>query len=267
MRATAPHAPGEPACAPAPARAGVTIREDGETRWVRALASKIEGLYRERRRDVAAASSPTFPPSRATRRRTGSPWRAPFRERFAGTGRAGVVIERQPGSSGALAVAIPPGTYGSSPERQDLIFLQGAVLVLGTGERRAKVEVPVACGNYDVDNPSDRLGYGLRRLEPGSDIDRLVGRLCEGAPEAEAQLAIWIARNGISRRRLLAEGGGITFDSGVPVRIEHGEGAARLLREAGLDPSGTRWFSEPLPVRMDGRVPGDLRLIMGAEAG
>jgi hypothetical protein len=195
------------------------------------------------------------------------------------------VTRREPSSRSAIAVVFPPGTYavpergdptlgeegelerllagdgrgwttpeddrrwGEWPEAQDLAFLRAPVVILRAGEVRRTITVPVACASFTRGAPVSGQRCALARFEPGSPIDRLLVGLCaegEALEPAEAQLAVWLARDDIGWQRFAAEGGDrgrlVTFGSHTPVRAHHAQGAARLLLRAGLEPSDLRFF-------------------------
>lgn len=195
------------------------------------------------------------------------------------------VTRREPSSRSAIAVVFPPGTYaipergdatlevdgelerllagdgrgwttpeedrrwGDWPEAQDLAFLRAPVVILRAGEVRRTLTVPVACASFSRGAPVPGQRCALARFEAGSPIDRLLVGLCaegDALAPAEAQLAVWLARDDIGWQRFAAEGGDrgrlVTFGSHTPVRAHHAQGAARLLLRAGLEPSALRFF-------------------------
>jgi hypothetical protein len=185
-----------------------------------------------------------------------------------------VSVKRRPGFEGPLAVAFPPGTYGAAqvepvaedrdgqrwtnpdddrrygrwPSQQDLAFLQAPVVILGSGEDEATLEVPIACASFDRGPPAADQLYTLGRFPKDSDVDRLLVALCarERTREPEAQLAVWLARNDISWAEFCDKGGAygnlLTFGTGSRILPRHAKGAAKLLVEAGSDPRAARFF-------------------------
>lgn len=195
------------------------------------------------------------------------------------------VTRREPSSRSAIAVVFPPGTYavpergdrtlgedgelerllagdgrgwttpeedrrwGDWPEAQDLAFLRAPVVILRAGEVQRTVTVPVACASFRRGAPVAGQRCALARFEAGSPIDRLLVGLCAEGEEvapAEAQLAVWLARDDIGWQSFAAEGGDrgrlVTFGSHTPVRAHHAQGAARLLLRAGVEPADLRFF-------------------------
>lgn len=144
--------------------------------------------------------------------------------------------------------------FGRWPDAQDLACLRAPVVVLAAGEAVARIRVPVACASFEKAAPERGRSLALARFASGSTIERLLVELCAGAPrpDAEAQLAVWLARDDVSWAAFVAEGGAWgrlgTFGSGQPVLPHHAPGAARLLVAAGLDPRGRRfWGGAPRP--------------------
>jgi hypothetical protein len=201
-----------------------------------------------------------------------------------------VSVKRKKGVEGPLAIAFPPGTYGSCdvgdgdkwtdpdddrkygrwPSQQDLGFLRAPVLYLAATDDEATVEVPIACASFHSGPPADDQRYTLHRFEPGSAVDRLLVALCarEKVKEPEAQLAVWLARNDITWDDFVAKGGArgnlITFGTASRVLPRHAKGAAKLLIESGTNPSAAKFFGgggvsldePPLP-SSEKRAPGD----------
>lgn len=139
--------------------------------------------------------------------------------------------------------------YGTWPAPQDLAFLRAPVVVIPPGEAMAVTYVPVACASFHRGAPDPGTPYALSRFPAGSTVDRLMGVLCQGdepPDDAEAQLAVWLARDDVSWADFVAEGGDrgrlVTFGSARSVRAGHAAGAARLLLEAGVDPRPLRFF-------------------------
>jgi hypothetical protein len=169
-----------------------------------------------------------------------------------------VTVRRLPGVVGPLALAFPPGTYGAAPAAfvdrdrvgrvQDLALLRAPVVALTDREDAVTVSVPVACASFASLGPCDRQAMTLARSEPGSRVDRLLVVLCSGEPrpEPEAQLALWVAANDVTRTSFRDRGGerGLvrTF-GGEPVLPGSARGAARLLLEGAIDPRDQRFFS------------------------
>jgi hypothetical protein len=235
--ALAPHRPGEVAVVTA--RAG-----DPASAALAEAARAIEDLWRLGRGEEAQDLLAATPGALDFRGGAGLLRLSACYRDDGRSGRVAVTVARAAGE-GPLAVAFPPGTYGSAPDVQDLAFLRAAVLVLAPGEREARVEFPVACASFRKEGPLAGHPYALARFDPDSDVGRLMAELCAGdpAPEAEAQLAIWITRNGLTLAELTSKGRPMTFESHVPVRREHGAGAARIMRRAGLEPAGARFFA------------------------
>lgn len=136
------------------------------------------------------------------------------------------------------------------PVPQDLALLRAPVLVIPRGEALASVCVPVACASFQRGAPEVGTPYALSRFEAGSPVDRLMVVLCQGdeaANDAEAQLAVWLARDDVSWSDFVAQGGDrgrlVTFGSATSVRAHHAGEAARLLVRAGVDPRPRRFFS------------------------
>lgn len=144
--------------------------------------------------------------------------------------------------------------FGRWPDAQDLACLRAPVVVLAADAAVARIRVPVACASFEKAAPEPGRVLALARFASGSAIERLLVELCAGAPrpDAEAQLAVWLARDDVSWAAFVAEGGAWgrlgTFGSGQPVLPHHAPGAARLLVAAGLDPRGRRfWGGAPRP--------------------
>lgn len=143
--------------------------------------------------------------------------------------------------------------YGQWPGPQDLALLRAPVVLLEAGVARRVVQVPVACASFHRRAPEVGRRYGLATVPAGSAIDRLLVSLCAEAypPEAEAQLAVWLARDDIDWAAFCSEGGDrgrvATFGSMTPVRARHAAGAARLLLGAGVEPTGLRFFAPAAP--------------------
>lgn len=140
--------------------------------------------------------------------------------------------------------------YRHWPVPQDLALLRAPVLVIPRGEAIASVCVPVACASFQRGAPDAGTPYALARFEAGSSIDRLMVVLCQGdevANDAEAQLAVWLARDDVSWTDFVAQGGDrgrlVTFGSASSVRAHHAGEAARLLLRAGVDPRPRRFFN------------------------
>lgn len=139
--------------------------------------------------------------------------------------------------------------YRHWPAPQDLALLRAPVLVIPRGEAIASVRVPVACASFRRGAPEPGTPYALGRFEAGSPIDRLMVVLCQGdevTNDAEAQLAVWLARDDVSWSDFVAQGGDrgrlVTFGSASSVRAHHAGEAARLLLRAGVDPRPRRFF-------------------------
>lgn len=139
--------------------------------------------------------------------------------------------------------------FGHWPEPQDLALLRAPVLVIPEGEVMAVAHVPVACASFQRGAPDAGAPYTLARFPQGSRIDRVMTVLCQGEEtpgDAEAQLAVWLARDDVSWADFVAQGGDrgrlVTFGRPRSVRAGHAAGAARLLLEAGIDPRPLRFF-------------------------
>jgi hypothetical protein len=163
------------------------------------------------------------------------------------------VIRRE--AKGPFAVAFPPGTYARpDPDGpQELTITASPVVVLGSGEERKQVTLPMACASFLREAPNGGALYKLTRFERGSPIDRLMVALCarEETSEAEAQLAVWLTRDDPTFETYKTESqiaGQIeTFRSGARVLPEHGTAAARLMLEGEIDPRTARFFGETVP--------------------
>lgn len=138
------------------------------------------------------------------------------------------------------------------------------------GEAMAVTYVPVACASFHRGAPDAGTPYALARFSRGSAVDRLMTVLCQGDDvpgDAEAQLALWLARDDVSWADFVAEGGDrgrlVTFGSARSVRSGHAPGAARLLLRAGVDPRPLRFFdptggedpAAPAPAQADDGAP------------
>lgn len=139
--------------------------------------------------------------------------------------------------------------FGTWPAPQDLALLRAPVLVIPAGEAMTVAYVPVACASFHRGAPDAGTPYTLSRFPEGSRVDRLMSVLCQGEdapPDAEAQLAVWLARDDVSWADFVAQGGDrgrlVTFGRSRSVRASHAPGAARLLLEAGVDPRPLRFF-------------------------
>lgn len=139
--------------------------------------------------------------------------------------------------------------FGTWPAPQDLALLRAPVLVIPAGEAMTVAYVPVACASFHRGAPDAGTPYTLSRFPDGSRVDRLMTVLCQGEdapPDAEAQLAVWLARDDVSWADFVAQGGDrgrlVTFGRARSVRAGHAPGAARLLLEAGVDPRPLRFF-------------------------
>ena len=92
----------------------------------------------------------------------------------------------------------------------------------------------------------------LKRFPAGSAVERLLIELCatrDEAPQpAEAQIAVWLARNRISWASFQREGGTIgrlsTFRGNQAISGRHARGAAALLLRSGTDPRGLGFFKD-----------------------
>lgn len=248
-------------------------RRDGS---VSAVASAVRECYRLGARDVAHRL--------IVEHESVYEWQDAVRAtdvscRYVANGNEGVLeltVARKPGVDGALAVCFPPGTYGvegalaetdgpwvdpksdrkyhSWPHsRQDLGMLRAPVIELEPGQEQATVAVPVACASFGRNAPSGGEVYSLRAFETGSPSDKLLLALCAGerAPEAEAQMALWLARNDITWDQFRTRGGAsgrlLTFTFEHISAEKHAQGAAKLLLDAGVDPRATRFFQDSTP--------------------
>jgi hypothetical protein len=189
-----------------------------------------------------------------------------------------VTVTRKAGVTGPLVVAFPPGTYGIAadgggpagggrpwidpdddrryghwPSAQDLAFLRAPVIILPASEESSTFTVQVACASFHKGSPHEDRVYTLHRFEPGTPIDRLLVALCarETVPEAESQLAVWMARDNLAWADFEGEGGGrgrlVTFGSAWRILPRHACGAANLLMEAGVNPRQARFFADVEP--------------------
>jgi hypothetical protein len=185
-------------------------------------------------------------------------------------------VWRRAGVEGPLAIAFPPGTYGVGepllegdakpdwtdpeddkryghwPSVQDLAFLKAPVIVLPAENGVASVTVPIACASFSFGPPRADEVYSLHRFEAGSPTDLLLQTLCaaNASPRpAEAQLAVWLARNDISWSEFAAQGGArghiLSFGPESAAVLPHAApGAAALLLESGVDARRARFFAE-----------------------
>jgi len=182
-------------------------------------------------------------------------------------------------SAPALAVAIPPGTYavaatvgpqaeggfegerwtrpdqdrryGHWPAVQDLACLGADAVILTAADPVVTVRVPVACASFEKKAPQHGMQFTLQRFPRGSAVERLLVQLCadRAQPEpAEAQLAVWLARNRLSWLSFVREGGTLgrlaTFSGNQPITSGAARGAATLLLESGTDPRGLGFFKD-----------------------
>lgn len=162
---------------------------------------------------------------------------------------AGAGAEPLTGRGGRWTTPDAERRFGTWPSPQDLALLRAPVVVIPAGEAMAVTYVPVACASFHRGAPDVGTPYALARFPAGSAADRLMTVLCQGdeaPPDAEAQLAVWLARDDISWSDFVHEGGDlgrlVTFRRATPVRAVHAPGAARLLLEAGVDPRPLRFF-------------------------
>lgn len=183
-------------------------------------------------------------------------------------------------SAPALAVAIPPGTYavaatvgpqaeggfegerwtrpdqdrryGHWPAVQDLACLGADAVILTGADPVVTVRIPVACASFEKKAPQHGMQFTLQRFPRGSAVERLLVQLCADRakpPEpAEAQLAVWLARNRLSWSSFVREGGTLgrlaTFSGNQPITSGAAQGAATLLLESGTDPRGLGFFKD-----------------------
>lgn len=224
----------------------VVPRDDPATAEARVLARTVSDFYRDGRRDAAEGFAKEHPRVVAfddAKAHLGVS--AAYRE-WGGGGSLEITITRSPASADApLVVSVPPGSYGAAPGVQDVGLLRAPVIVLRSGETRARTMVPVACASFFSEGPAADAAFTLTRFTPGSSIDKLMVALCSGdeAPEQGAQLAIWVVRNGITRDDLSAQPFVCTFEHRLPVGAAIAPRAEAILRQAGLDPKATRFFN------------------------
>lgn len=231
-------------------RAPAPAATDAATIELQGVADTIAAYFRDGRRDAAEeliAADPrvlSFEEAAAGR---DVKVESIYRDRVRG-GELELRLTRAAGACGdePIAVAFPPGTYGAAPRVQELALLRAPVVVLGAGRTEVSVDVPIACASFHLRAPTTDYGYELRRFEPGSAIDRLMVALCsgDGAPEADAQLAVWIVANDITRAQLESHPGVCTFQRAVPVGTWNADGAAELIRQSGVDPDGVRFYQK-----------------------
>jgi hypothetical protein len=221
---------------------------DGASSSARALAKQVETLYRDGKRDEVDALARAHPGAIVAFDDASAKLEVAARyTEHAGGGDMELVVLRPAASvDRPLLVSFPPGSYGMAPDVQDLGFLRSPVVLLDAGQRGASVHVPVACASFFSMGPADGRAFTVGRFERGSEIDKLMCALCTGdaAPEAAAQLAIWIVRNGITRGDLEQEPGVVTFGHHVAIGLATGVEAGVLIRDAGLDPSVMAFFGE-----------------------
>jgi hypothetical protein len=215
---------------------------------VDAAAEQVEAFYRQGDRQ-AAEQVELVQDWRQTR---GVSVNCTFKSRPEG---AVLTVRRQRGTTGAVAVSFPPGTFGAvnprSKERygrlfQDIMFLRAPVVVLREGQDEASVVVPVACGTYRRRGPSPGVAYELHAVERDTPIDRLLVQVCaDDAPpsECETALAIWVAREGLGYQ-YLAERNFHSFAAQRPVGVQHGEGARQLLERSGVNADALPFYRE-----------------------
>ena len=217
------------------------------------LQQRIEQLYRSQQRAEAERLLARAPRAATWRAHRGVEVRAVFHSRA-----KGLTIEavRKDQRAGELLVAVPPGTWAQSctdrryedwPRPQDLLLIQARVLRLAPGQQRASVTLPVACAAFRRPGPRATRAYTLQLAQPGSKLDRLAQLLCAKElgheRDPELALALWIAHEGLGYERLKQSAGFHTFRTPrKKVRVEHGRAAARLLREAGLEPADFEFF-------------------------
>ncbi len=213
------------------------------------VAASLQEHYRLGQRDAADALIEKEPVAHAWDEQKVVAVTCTFRSRAEGLT---VLLERRPGVTGPLVVALRPGIVGipdrarlkSSRVPQVLVLLRAPVVQLSANTRRASLQVPVACASFRRSGPQPAQPYHPQRAKPGSAIDRLASVLCAGtlAPTPETALAVWIAHEGLKAPRL-ARGSFRTFPTPREfVRPIHGKGAAELIRKAGLDPSTYPYF-------------------------
>ena len=229
-------------------------RDDDATRAVRDVARAIETCWRDGRRDLAETIASAHAEVVDWSSLAGLATVSCAYESSAG--RLALSVNRAPGTNGPVAVTFGPGTYGTAThDVQELALMRGTVLVLPSGAETTSALVPIACASFERNPPHPDQSYELRRFDRGSDVDRLMCGLCAGAGESEpeAQLAIWIVRNGLTPAEFLSKPRVVTFESERPVRLEHAKGAAVIMRSCGIDPERTPFFEERL--RPAPRVP------------
>jgi hypothetical protein len=137
--------------------------------------------------------------------------------------------------------------FGEWPAPQDLAFLRAPVVAFAAGEHVAATRVPVACASFERPGPVPGQVYRLSRFDAGSPVDRLLVELCSGdelpTGEAEAQVAVWMAKDDLSWESFAAHEGRLgTFGSMESIRASHCNGAAAVLVRSGVDPRGRRFF-------------------------
>ena len=217
------------------------------------LQGQVEQLYRSQQRPQAERLLATNPRAATWQAHRGVEVRAVFHSRA-----KGLTIEavRKEKHGGELLVAVPPGTwakpctdkrYEDWPCPQDLLLIQARVLRLAPGQQRASVTLPVACAAFRRQGPRATRAYTLQLAQPGSKLDRLAQLLCAKElgheRDPELALAVWIAHEGLGYERLKQSAGFHTFRTPrKKVTVEHGRAAARLLREAGLEPAHFEFF-------------------------
>lgn len=217
------------------------------------LQRQVEQLYRTQQRAQAERLLARAPRAATWQTHRGVEVRAVFHSRA-----KGLTIEavRKGQGKGELLVAVPPGTwakpctdkrYEDWPCPQDLLLIQARVLRLAPGQQRASVTLPVACAAFRRQGPRPTRAYTLQLAQPGSKLDRLAQLLCAKElgheRDPELALAVWIAHEGLGYERLKRSAGFHTFRTPrKKVTVEHGRAAARLLREAGLEPAEFQFF-------------------------
>ncbi|MEZ6189533.1 MAG: hypothetical protein R3F62_31605 [Planctomycetota bacterium] len=169
-----------------------------------------------------------------------------------------------------LGVVFPPGTYavaaegerwvdpdqerryGEWPSVQDLACLDAGAVILSPERPVVTVRLPVACASFERLAPEPGLTFRLERFPRESAIERLLVQLCatDGAraDPAEAQVAVWLARNRIRWSSFVEQGGTIgrlsTFRGNRAITHRDAQGAALLLLESGVDPHGLSFFRD-----------------------
>jgi hypothetical protein len=216
------------------------------------LTQSVETLYRAQKRDKAHTLLASRSGAGLWNQHSGVSVRAVFHSRA-----RGLTIEatRKPQAKGELFVAIPPGTWAQpqasrghdDPYPQTLLLLEARLLRLAPNQKSARVTLPVACAAFRREGPKPKHGYTLQQAPRGSNMDRLAQVLCAKAwsheRDPELALAIWIAHEQLGYEHLKRSLGFQTFRTPrKKVTIANSRAAAKLLREAGLEPASFQFF-------------------------